>query len=132
MLVLSAFTDGLLVYEALAAGAASYMSKSAERVEICDAIVAVSRGQALVPPELQAGLAEQIRMRAHSSEPQLTKRERDVLALTARGFSAREIGTELVLSPTTVRSHLQSLYAKLGVTDRAAAVAEGMRRGLVT
>jgi two-component system nitrate/nitrite response regulator NarL len=131
VLVLSAFTEGALVYDALAAGASSYISKTADRDQICDAIGTVSRGEAVVPSDLQSALASQIHLRKHTDEPLLSPREREVLALTAQGYSAREIGEQLSLSPTTVRSHLQSLYSKLRVTDRAAAVAEGMRRGLV-
>jgi two-component system nitrate/nitrite response regulator NarL len=61
----------------------------------------------------------------------LTAREREILALTADGHSAPDIAEKLTLSPTTVRTHLQHLYDKLGVSDRAAAVAEAMRRGLL-
>jgi len=61
----------------------------------------------------------------------LTAREREILRLTAEGLSGPEIGRRLFLSPATVKTHLQHLYAKLGVSDRAAAVAEAMRRGLL-
>ncbi|HET8979813.1 MAG TPA: LuxR C-terminal-related transcriptional regulator [Solirubrobacteraceae bacterium] len=61
----------------------------------------------------------------------LTPREREVLALTADGLTAPEIATRLQLGVATVRSHLQNLYEKLGVTDRAAAVAQAMRTGLL-
>ena len=61
----------------------------------------------------------------------LTAREREILGMTADGHSAPEIAERLTLSPTTVRTHLQHLYEKLGVSDRAAAVAEAMRRGLL-
>jgi two-component system nitrate/nitrite response regulator NarL len=63
--------------------------------------------------------------------PSLSERERQVLEMVAEGMLAPEIGRHLYLSPATVKSHLQSLYEKLGVSDRAAAVAEAMRRGLL-
>ena len=63
--------------------------------------------------------------------PQLTAREREVLQLISEGLSAPDIGRRIHLSPTTVKSHLHKLYEKLGVSDRAAAVAEAMRRGLL-
>ena len=63
--------------------------------------------------------------------PDLTPREREVLQLISEGMSAPEIGKRIHLSPTTVKTHLHTLYEKLGVRDRAAAVAEAMRRGLL-
>ena len=61
----------------------------------------------------------------------LSERERDVLRLTADGLSAPDIARRMYLSPATIRTHLQHVYAKLEVSDRAAAVAEAMRRGLL-
>ena len=63
--------------------------------------------------------------------PVLSPREHEILVLTAVGLSAPEVAGQLILSPATVRTHLQHLYEKLGVSDRAAAVAEAMRRGLL-
>ena len=82
--------------------------------------------------EAQAGLAQQIQERERSGgPPKLTDREQEVLGLVAEGLSAPDIGKHIHLSTTTVKSHLHSLYEKLGVSDRAAAVAEAMRRGLL-
>jgi two-component system nitrate/nitrite response regulator NarL len=72
-----------------------------------------------------------IRERASEDERALSAREREILALTADGLSAPDIGQRIHLSAATVKSHLQSVYEKLRVSDRAAAVAEAMRRGLV-
>lgn len=74
---------------------------------------------------------DQIRVRAPNDRGGLTAREREVLALIADGASAPQIGHQLHLSTGTVKSHLQNLYEKLGVSDRAAAVAEAMRRGML-
>lgn len=131
VLLLSAFLDGALAYRALGAGAAGYLSKDATGERICDAIVAVARGETVLDPEVQAGVAHEIRMRAEDDRPALTAREREILRLTADGRSAPQIAAELYLSPTTVRTHLQHLYDKLGVSDRAAAVAEAMRQHLL-
>ncbi len=65
-------------------------------------------------------------------EPLLTPREVQVLQLAARAFSAAEIAEELFLSPATVKRHFERAYARLGVSDRAAAVAEAMRQGFIT
>ena len=70
-------------------------------------------------------------MRREDDRPALTGREREVLELTANGRSAPQIAEQLFLSTATVKTHLQRLYEKLGVSDRAAAVAEAMRRGLL-
>ena len=80
---------------------------------------------------MQTGLAEQIRFREENeARPRLSDREQEVLELIAQGLSAPEIGERIHLSTATVKTHLQHLYEKLGVSERAAAVAEGMRRGL--
>jgi two-component system nitrate/nitrite response regulator NarL len=132
VIFLSAFMEGELAYETVAAGARGYLSKESAREEICDAIVAVARGGTALAPEAQAGLAAQVQEREREDRaPQLTPREREVLHLIAEGLSAPEIGRHIHLSPTTVKSHLHKLYEKLGVSDRAAAVAEAMRRGLL-
>ncbi len=91
----------------------------------------MSRGETILGPEVQAGLAEEIRLRGRKDRPALSPRELEILRHIAAGRSAPEIGRRIHLAPATVKSHLQSLYEKLGVSDRAAAVAEAMRRGLV-
>jgi two-component system nitrate/nitrite response regulator NarL len=129
---LSAFLDSKTVYDAVAAGANAYLSKEAETDEIVAAILAAARGETILGPEVQTGLAEQIRIREESeARPRLSEREHEVLKLIAQGLSAPEIGERIHLSTATVKTHLQHLYEKLGVSERAAAVAEGMRRGLV-
>jgi two-component system nitrate/nitrite response regulator NarL len=129
---LSAFLDPKTVYDAVAAGANAYLSKEAETDEIVTAILAAARGETILGPEVQTGLAEQIRIREESeARPRLSEREHEVLRLIAQGLSAPEIGERIHLSTATVKTHLQHLYEKLGVSERAAAVAEGMRRGLV-
>ena len=129
---LSAFLDSKTVYDAVAAGANAYLSKEAETNEIVTAIRAAARGETILGPEVQTGLAEQIRFREESeSRPRLSEREQEVLGLIAQGLSAPEIGERIHLSTATVKTHLQHLYEKLGVSERAAAVAEGMRRGLL-
>jgi two-component system, NarL family, nitrate/nitrite response regulator NarL len=129
---LSAFLDSKTVYDAVAAGANAYLSKEAETGEIIAAIRAAARGDTILGPEVQTGLAEQIRFREENeSRPRLSEREQEVLGLIAQGMSAPEIGARIHLSTATVKTHLQHLYEKLGVSERAAAVAEGMRRGLL-
>lgn len=129
--LLTAYLDGPIAFEAVAAGAGAVLSKEADRRAIADAIAAVARGETVFGAEVQSGLAAEIRLRGTPDRPPLSAREQEVLRLVADGLSAPQIADTLVLSPATVRSHLQSLYEKLGVSDRAAAVAEAMRRGLL-
>ena len=131
VLLVSALTDGAVVYKALEEGAAGYLAKDAPRAEIVEAVLKVSRGQTVLPGELARGLAEQIRMRSQSSAPVLSPRETEVLRAFARGLSIPQAAAELYLAPSTVKTHTQRLYEKLEVSDRAAAVAAAMRLGLL-
>jgi two-component system nitrate/nitrite response regulator NarL len=133
VLFLSAFMEPELTYRTVANGARGYLSKESSRQEVCDAIVTIARGGTALAAEAQAGLAHEIqeRERTGGRPLQLTGREQEVLNLVAQGHSAPDIASDLHLSTTTVKSHLHSLYEKLGVSDRAAAVAEAMRRGLL-
>jgi two-component system, NarL family, nitrate/nitrite response regulator NarL len=131
VLLLSAFTESGLVYEALETGAAGYLPKEARREQIVDSVLACARGETVVPSELAAGLVSEIRLRASHDAPTLTDREREILRLIADGKSLPQIAKELYLGVTTVKTHVQHLYEKLGVSDRAAAVAEAMRRRLI-
>ena len=91
----------------------------------------VARGETVVPAGLAGGLADQIRLRSQPSGPALSARERQVLEGFARGLSIPEVAAELIIGASTVKTHTQRLYEKLGVSDRAAAVAEAMRQGLL-
>lgn len=131
VLLISAFTDRELAYSAAAGGARGYLGKEATRQEICDAVLAVARGETVLAPEVQAGLASEVERR-ESVDVDLSDREAEVLELLAEGLSAPKMAERLQLGTATVKSHLQSLYSKLGVSDRGAAVAEAMRRRLLT
>jgi two-component system nitrate/nitrite response regulator NarL len=131
VLLVSAFTDSGVVYQALETGAAGFVSKEARREQIVDAVLAVARGENVVPPDIAAGLVSEIRLRKQDDRPALTQREQEILKLIATGKSLPEIAKDLYLGVTTVKTHVQHLYEKLGVSDRAAAVASAMRRGLI-
>ena len=131
VLLVSAFTDSGVVYRALETGAAGFVSKEARREQIVDAVLACARGENVVPPDVAAGLVSEIRLRRQDDTPALTPREQEILRLIAEGRSLPEIAKELFLGLTTVKTHVQHLYEKLGVSDRAAAVASAMRRGLI-
>jgi two-component system nitrate/nitrite response regulator NarL len=131
VLFLSSVTESGLVYDMFSQGAAGYVDKASSAEEICDAIAAVSRGEMVLSPTFEGGVLHQIRLHAVECPVTLTDREREVLRLVADGRSAPDIASRLFIEASTVKSHLHNIYEKLGVSDRAAAVAEGMRRGLL-
>ena len=131
VLLLSATTDGHLVYRAIQDGAAGYLSKEADRDEIVSAVVACARGEDVLPPELVTSLTAQVRQHAQSPAPLLSDREREILRMIADGKSVPDIAQDLYIAQTTVKTHIRRLYDKLGVSDRGAAVAAAMRSGLL-
>ena len=131
VLLISADDDATIVYNAISQGAAGFLPKESTRAEIVAAVLACAHGRDVISPGLAAGLAGEIRRRAEPAGPALSPREREVLDLIATGKSIPAIATQLFLAPSTVKTHVQRLYEKLGVSDRAAAVAEAMRRKLL-
>jgi two-component system nitrate/nitrite response regulator NarL len=131
VVMLSASVDSQVVFRAVANGVSAYLTKDSDRATICDAVAAVARGQTVLAPQVQAGLAGEVRLREHESRPALSPREHEILERTANGLSAPEIARDLQISTATVKTHLRNIYEKLGVSERAAAVAEAMRRGLL-
>lgn len=131
VLLLSAHDDAAIVYRALEEGAAGFLSKESTRTELVGAVLDCARGRDVVAASLTAGLAGEIRKRAQPAGPSLSTREREVLRMIAAGQTVPAIARALFLAPSTVKTHVQRLYEKLGVGDRAAAVAEAMRRGLL-
>lgn len=118
-------------YRLMAAGVRGVLSRSITVDELERAIARVACGETAIGAEAQAGIASAIQLRARGEHTPFTTREREVLALIAEGRTAREIGAELHLSTATVKTHMVHLYDKLGVSERAAAVAQAMRRGLL-
>jgi two-component system nitrate/nitrite response regulator NarL len=131
VLLVSAYDESAIVYHALAEGAAGFLAKDSTRSEIVNAVLDCARGRDVLSPDLAVDLAGEIRRRAEPTRPVLSPREREVLERIARGRSIPAIAAELFLAPSTVKTHVQRLYEKLGVGDRAAAVAEAMRQGLL-
>ncbi|GAA0491098.1 response regulator transcription factor [Streptomyces sp. NPDC046215] len=130
-LLLSATTDSAVVYKAIEEGASGYLAKDAKRSDIVHAVLKVASGRQVVAEDLTGGLVEEIRMRADRGSVILSEREQQVLRGFAKGQSIPQLAAELYLGASTVKTHAQRLYEKLGVSDRAAAVAEGMRHGLL-
>jgi two-component system, NarL family, nitrate/nitrite response regulator NarL len=131
IILLSGFSGGEIVHTALSNGVAGFLSKQCSGADICDAITAAYRGETVLGREMQAALAGELRLRGDSEGPRLTEREAEILRLLAEGLSSAEIASRLIVSTTTVKTHLRNLYYKLEVSDRAAAVAQAMRGGLL-
>lgn len=131
VLLVSATTEGSVVYRAIQDGAAGFLSKEADRDDIVAAVVACARGEDVLPPELVAGFTAQVRQHAQGQTPLLSERERQILQLIADGKSVPDMAAELYLAQTTIKTHIRRLYEKLGVSDRGAAVAQAMRNHLL-
>ncbi|HEX3733234.1 MAG TPA: response regulator transcription factor [Mycobacteriales bacterium] len=131
VIVLSAFDDAALVYQALAAGASGYLTKEADREEIAAAVAQCARGERYVPAQLAGKLAGEVHQRSRGEAALLSPRELEAVRMIAEGLSVPQMAERLHLAPTTVRTHVQNLYEKLGVSDRGAAVAAAMRRRLL-
>jgi len=125
VIVLTTFDTDNEIYRAVKAGAKGYLLKDARREDLLEYIRRVNAGETCIPPALAGKLA------AGMSNETLTGRELDVLALLARGKSNKEIGVNLYIGETTVKSHLRSIFAKLNVLSRTEAITAASRRGLV-
>jgi two-component system nitrate/nitrite response regulator NarL len=131
VLFLSAHRDGATVYDALATGGYGYVTKDASMQQIQEAVLRVAAGVRSLGKAVEHQIIEEIQARAERNTLDLTERERSVLELAVKGLTVVAMGKQLHLSPATIKVHLSTLYAKLGVSDRASAVAEAIRRGLV-
>ncbi len=128
VLILSAHIEPRMVFDAIRRGVAGYLSKEAGRSEILNAVRAVATGREVLPAELTPGVFAEIRARHETVPPLLSARELEVLTHLARGTSVPAMARQMCVAPSTVKTHVQRLYDKLGVRDRGAAVAEAMRR----
>ena len=128
VLVLTTYDTDSDTLPAIEAGATGYLLKDAPRDELFTAVRAAAHGRTVLSPAVASRLVSAVR--APGNEP-LSAREREVLVLVAKGSSNREIARELFISEATVKTHLTHLYAKLGVSDRAAAVAVAYDRGIL-
>ena len=129
VLVLTTYDTDSYVLPAIEAGATGYLLKDAPRDELLRAVRAAAHGEAVLAPSVVARLMN--RLRAPAAGP-LSQRELEVLELVAAGSTNRDAAARLFISEATVKSHLLNIYAKLCVSDRAAAVAEAFNRGLLT
>jgi len=136
VIVLTTFDLDEYVYRALRAGASGFLLKDIEPVELLYGIRAVARGEALLAPSVTRRLITEFAARAVPGGPPmrtdlLTEREREVLMLVTTGMSNDEIAARLVISPTTAKTHVSRILAKLGARDRAQLIVMAYESGLV-
>jgi len=138
VLVLTTFGENEILWEALEAGASGFSLKSASPESLISAVRATARGGSWIDPVLLPDLLAQYRrvvipqQRAERLVEELTPREHDVLVLIASAASNGEIAEQLCVGESTVKSHISSIFMKLGVRDRAAAIVYSFDRGIVS
>ncbi|HWC67366.1 MAG TPA: response regulator transcription factor [Acidimicrobiales bacterium] len=138
VVVLTTFDLDEYVFEALRAGAAGFLLKDTEPVDLLRAVRSAAAGDALLSPAITRRLIEEFTARPEhrpiqaSALERLTEREREVVALVAAGLSNDEIAATLVISPATARTHVSRAMIKLGARDRAQLVVVAYESGLVT
>ncbi len=125
IVVLTTFDGDEDIYRALQAGARGYLLKGMDSDELIDSIRTVHRGKSRIPPAVAERLAERF------AGQELTTRETEVLRLIVAGKSNKEIAEALFISESTVKTHINNLLSKLGVTDRTQAATTALQRGIV-
>jgi two-component system NarL family response regulator len=125
VIVLTTFDGDEDIYKAIQAGAKAYLLKGMSVEELISTIRSVHQGRTRIPAAIAEKLAERL------AGPQLTNRELEVLQLIVRGRSNKEIGIDLSISEATVKSHINTLLSKLGVSDRTQASTAAIQRGIV-
>ena len=130
VIVLTSVLEDKAIYDAMRAGATGYLLKDTEADKLSRAIRAAAAGQVQLSPAVAARLVREIG--APPMEEPLTERETEVITLLARGYANKEIAAELVIGEKTVKTHVSSILAKLGVASRTQAALHAVRVGLVT
>lgn len=125
VLILTSYGTAAELVDALAAGAAGVLLKNAPAQDVIDAIHAVSRGKRVIPPDINAFIREE------TSAPRISARQMEILQAAARGFTTREIAGQLGISVSRVLKHFHAIFEKMGVSNRAEAIASAMRRQLL-
>ncbi len=133
VIILTVYSDDVLVEESIRAGARGYVIKDVERFDLKQSIRTVYRGEAVVSPAIAQRLMDRVREDATSTAdlPVLNERQTEILRLISEGYSNKEIATRVHLSENTVKSHVQDIFAKLDVRNRVEAAITAARQGLI-
>lgn len=134
IIILTTYTEDELMFKGLKSGARGYLLKDTERATLFNTIRAAARGETLLSPQVMERVLAQAGKQSAATPTtsggiQLTDRELEVLHAAAEGKTSKEIAYNLRISERTVKAHLTSIYNKLGVDSRAAAIAEAAKRG---
>jgi two-component system response regulator DevR len=128
-LILTSFADDEALFDAIMAGAAGYLLKQIRGVDVVDAVRSVPAGESLLDPKLTAKVVERLRDKQSEDErlKQLSDQERRILGFIAEGYTNRRIAEEMVLAEKTVKNHVSSMLAKMGMSGRTEAAVYAAR-----
>jgi DNA-binding NarL/FixJ family response regulator len=134
VLVLTTFDSDDYIFQGIEAGARGYLLKDAPREELFRAVRAVARGESLLQPNVAARLVNRFAELSRRTGPDetLSERELEVLRCMARGAANKEIASQLVISESTVKTHVTNIFQKLGASDRTQAVTIALQRQVIT
>ncbi|MGH2366371.1 MAG: response regulator [Chloroflexota bacterium] len=134
VLVLTTFDSDEFIFQGIEAGARGYLLKDAPREDLFRAVRAVAQGESLLQPAVAARLVDRFQelSRRGPADDALSDRELDVLRLMATGSPNKDIAAKLVISQSTVKTHVTNIFQKLGASDRTQAVTLALQRGLIT
>jgi DNA-binding NarL/FixJ family response regulator len=133
VIILTSYTDDELVEASISAGAKGYLVKDVERFWLKESIRAVARGEAALSPQVAGKVLDRVRdeLIPADGEPPLNRQQLVILRLMARGYSNREIAAEVHLSENTIKTHVQSIFGKLGARNRVEAAMLASRKNLI-
>ena len=132
-IVLTTYDNDEFIFKGIEAGARAYLLKDAPRDELFKAIRAVYRGESLIQPAVAGKVLDRFAQLSRQVQvpDSLSEREVDVIRLMADGAANKEIATGLAISESTVKTHIQTIFQKLGVRDRTEAVMQALRKGII-
>jgi len=132
-IVLTTYDNDEYIFKGIEAGARAYLLKDAPREELFKAIRAVYKGESLIEPTVAGKVLERfVELSRQAQAPDaLSDREIEVLELMAKGAANKEIAIELSITESTVKTHIQSIFQKLGVSDRTEAVTQAIKEGII-
>ena len=131
IIVLTTFDTDEYIFDAVEAGAKGYLLKDASREELFEAVRAVCRGESQIEPGVAARLISRFQELSRHGPDTLSDREVEVLQLIAHGSSNRQIAQQLMISESTVKTHVANIFSKMDVRHRTQAVTEGLQRGII-
>ncbi len=133
-IVLTTYDNDERIFKGIEAGARAYLLKDSPREELFKAIRAAHKGDSLIQPSVASKVLDRFAVLSRQSQgPELlSERELEVLRLVATGASNRSIAAELYISESTVKTHVQSIFQKLGVNDRTEAVTHALQKGIIS